>query len=132
MPGLSGLLNHCAERRRRAPPLPLLSDADSPPLASIPSSRCDAPRKSPMSPAPLCGRFQGKSTNACARLQAARAPCYGDLASAPVAQLDRVSVFETEGWEFKPLRARQLHRRDISDNRLDGVADRANFLTAAF
>ena len=26
---------------------------------------------------------------------------------APVAQLDRVSVFETEGWEFKPLRARQ-------------------------
>ena len=27
-------------------------------------------------------------------------------AFAPVAQLDRVSVFETEGWEFKPLRAR--------------------------
>ncbi len=27
-------------------------------------------------------------------------------ALAPVAQLDRVSVFETEGWEFKPLRAR--------------------------
>ncbi len=26
---------------------------------------------------------------------------------APVAQLDRVSVFETEGWEFEPLRARQ-------------------------
>jgi hypothetical protein len=25
---------------------------------------------------------------------------------APVAQLDRVSVFETEGWEFEPLRAR--------------------------
>lgn len=29
---------------------------------------------------------------------------------APVAQLDRVSVFETEGWEFKPLRARQYFR----------------------
>ena len=27
---------------------------------------------------------------------------------APVAQLDRVSVFETEGWEFKPLRARHF------------------------
>ena len=29
-------------------------------------------------------------------------------AFAPVAQLDRVSVFETEGWEFKPLRARHF------------------------
>jgi hypothetical protein len=29
-------------------------------------------------------------------------------ALAPVAQLDRVSVFETEGWEFEPLRARQI------------------------
>ena len=29
-------------------------------------------------------------------------------AFAPVAQLDRVSVFETEGWEFKPLRARHI------------------------
>ena len=26
---------------------------------------------------------------------------------APVAQLDRVSVFETEGWRFEPVRARQ-------------------------
>jgi hypothetical protein len=26
---------------------------------------------------------------------------------APVAQLDRVSVFETEGWRFEPFRARQ-------------------------
>ena len=25
---------------------------------------------------------------------------------APVAQLDRVSVFETEGWRFDPVRAR--------------------------
>src|SRR5271163_3011584 len=25
---------------------------------------------------------------------------------APVAQLDRVSVFETEGWRFEPVRAR--------------------------
>ena len=28
---------------------------------------------------------------------------------APVAQLDRVSVFETEGWRFEPVRARQLN-----------------------
>src|SRR5271155_5026166 len=28
-------------------------------------------------------------------------------AFAPVAQLDRVSVFETEGWRFEPFRARQ-------------------------
>jgi hypothetical protein len=27
---------------------------------------------------------------------------------APVAQLDRVSVFETEGWRFEPVRARQF------------------------
>src|ERR1700734_669310 len=27
---------------------------------------------------------------------------------APVAQLDRVSVFETEGWRFDPFRARQI------------------------
>ena len=33
------------------------------------------------------------------------------LVSAPVAQLDRVSVFETEGWEFKPLRARHFGSR---------------------
>src|ERR1700677_1983799 len=26
---------------------------------------------------------------------------------APVAQLDRVAVFETEGWRFEPVRARQ-------------------------
>src|SRR5579862_8347039 len=30
---------------------------------------------------------------------------------APVAQLDRASVFGTEGWEFEPLRARQYNQR---------------------
>jgi hypothetical protein len=30
---------------------------------------------------------------------------------APVAQLDRVSVFETEGWRFEPFRARQQIQR---------------------
>jgi hypothetical protein len=48
----------------------------------------------------------GSSTFAGA-FECAGASCYGGRSLAPVAQLDRVSVFETEGWEFKPLRARQ-------------------------
>src|SRR5271155_5864518 len=37
---------------------------------------------------------------------ASRVPAF-----APVAQLDRVSVFETEGWRFEPFRARQQIQR---------------------
>ena len=50
--------------------------------------------------------------------------------SAPVAQLDRVSVFETEGWEFKPLRARQLEPCDNADLPCDG-ASRGNLSPGA-
>src|SRR5271156_969167 len=110
MPGLSGLSNHCVERRRRLPCLLCLSCPAVPPLSFIPSVL--AVRRLDMRLlTALCGQSLSKSTKASTRLQARAEPCYCDAASAPVAQLDRVSVFETEGWEFKPLRARQLHRR---------------------
>ena len=60
-----------------------------------------------------------------ARFRRAGASCYGGPApSAPVAQLDRVSVFETEGWRFEPVRARHSFQSfavpavDLSDNKL--------------
>ena len=42
------------------------------------------------------------------RRRASNAPALRAMAGlkAPVAQLDRVSVFETEGWRFEPVRAR--------------------------
>ena len=37
---------------------------------------------------------------------------------APVAQLDRASVFGTEGWEFKSLRAYQIAAAELSEFRV--------------
>jgi hypothetical protein len=57
----------------------------------------------PFSDVVIYGRRYGGCAQFCAQL---RKKPY-----APVAQLDRVSVFETEGWRFEPFRARQQIQR---------------------
>ena len=68
-------------------------------------------------------RAPGKKSPSLTRFQRAGASCYGGALQAPVAQLDRVSVFETEGWRFEPVRARQQIPIEIT-NVLDVPTER--------
>src|ERR1700677_3692990 len=108
MPGLSGLSNQSDERNFRFPLSAPFGPFDDPPWLFIFSvllpSRRSAKRATwirNMMPIhnQINETLRRASSGASAMLEAA--------ANAPVAQLDRVSVFETEGWRFEPFRARQ-------------------------